>query len=239
MDFVHVLNLLLWAIAAPSRTFSASIWSLAAQSSRRTAQSIFNHGDRFKSTFRKISESQQGASTSGGTELRIKTKKKDQLVATLVQHTLSPVLVHWESTYFFPVCILSILLYSCINSYWLRGFIVAVPAVQWRCTELHCAAQSRNAAKPFPNARTSKGIPAWHQNPPDAYDNLFLWMWKAKNLKPEKIETETQLIAWFYFVVKNCPVRLTLTGSKKGGLVILRIHPALVCSFGWYEIMFV
>lgn len=143
MDFVHVLNLLLWAIAAPSRTFGASIWSLAAQSSRRTAQSIFNHGDRFKSTFRKISESQQGASTSAGHWI----KNKDQLLATLVQHTLSPVLVHWESTYFFPVCILSILLYSCINSYWLQGFVVvAVPAVQWRCTELHCAAQSRNAA---------------------------------------------------------------------------------------------
>lgn len=97
MDFVHVLNLLLWAIAAPSRTFSASIWSLAAQSSRRTAQSIFNHGDRFKSTFRKISESQLGASTSAGDWIKNKDDNKtDQLVATLVQHTLSPVLVHWE-----------------------------------------------------------------------------------------------------------------------------------------------
>lgn len=191
MDFVHVLNILLWAIAAPSRTFSASIWSLAAQSSRRTAQSIFNHGDRFKSTFRKISESQQGASTSAGDWIKNKDDNKtDQLVATLVQHTLSPVLVHWESTYFFPVCILSILLYSCINSYWLRGFVVvvAVPAVQWRCTELHCAAQSRNAATPFPNARTSKGIPAWHQNPPDAYDFFFYECGKLKiwnlRLKP-------------------------------------------------------
>lgn len=83
MDFVHVLNLLLWAMAAPSRTFSASIWSLAAQSSRRTAQSIFNHGDRFKSTFRKISESQQGASTSAGDWIKNKDDNKtDQLVAT-------------------------------------------------------------------------------------------------------------------------------------------------------------
>lgn len=219
MDFVHVLNLLLWAIAAPSRTFCASIWSLAAQSSRRTAQSIFNHGDRFKSTSRKISESQQGASTSAGDWIKNKDQRKDQLLATLVQHTLSPVLVHWESTYFFPVCILSILLYSCINSSWLRGFVVvAVPAVQWRCTELHCAVQSRNAATPFPNARTSKGIPPWHQNPPDACDNLFLWMWKAKNLKPEKTETETQLMAWFYFVVKMVQSDWLWQGAKKGAL---------------------
>lgn len=106
MDFVHVLNLLLWAIAAPSRTFSAPIWSIAAQSSRRTAQSIFNHGYRFKSTFRKVPESQQGASTSAGNWIKNEDKERPagRCAGTTQPQpsSCSPrwIPVHWESTFF-------------------------------------------------------------------------------------------------------------------------------------------
>lgn len=82
MDFVHVLNLLLRETAAPSRTFSTSIWSLAAQSSRRTAQSLFNHGDRFKSSFWKVQP---------GSKLRIKTKKiKTSWLSYIVRRNPQP-----------------------------------------------------------------------------------------------------------------------------------------------------
>lgn len=164
MDFVHVLNLLLWAIVAPSRTFSTFIWSLAAQSSRRAAQSMFNHGDRFKSTFRKASESHQGASTSAWDWIKNKDRKRPVGRRTHLQPSSCSTgwfPVHWESTYFFPVYVHSVLLHSCISSNWLRGFVVvAVAAVQWRCTGLYCAAQSRVAATPFTNTRTSEGIPS-------------------------------------------------------------------------------
>lgn len=115
MDFVHVLNLLLRETAAPSRTFSTFIWSLAAQSSRRTAQSLFNHGDRFKSTFWKVQP---------GTELGIKTpqKKNSWLRYTgRSQPQLAPVLLDEFQ------CIWSSLIFPCLYSPHLLIFLHQFP----------------------------------------------------------------------------------------------------------------
>lgn len=100
MDFVHVLNLLLQETAAPSRTFSTFIWSLAAQSSRRTAQSLFNHGDRFKSTFWKVQP---------GTELGIKTLKKKNSWLSYTVRSHSQLALEFQ-------CIWSSLIFPCLYS---------------------------------------------------------------------------------------------------------------------------
>lgn len=151
------LNLLLPETAAPSGTFRTLIWSVAAP---RAAQSRFNHGDRFKSTFPKVRHA---------TELGITTPPKKTKInrpvggATLLEVTLSPapaLLDGFHCTFsllfvFTPSCYIHASLPSdCRASLLLQLQLScdAAPAVSVQ----HEAKKNNN-----PNSRTSEGIPAW------------------------------------------------------------------------------